>query len=263
MTSAFRQSMPPHRRRPAGPPPSMQRGAFPVRASVKRSHTTPIRRMVAFGLIGGLMLAAPSFARAQAPGLDEPARIAAETLGGSALPDDPRAACLVAAREAEADNHLPHGLLVSIALAESGLHAHAMNIGGRSYYPQSAAEARRLLVNGRRAGQSIMAGCVQVNARVHARSSDWPLDPRASTRWAAAKLRRHYEETGNWEKAIRRWNGGSPRVATNLVCRVRAKMDVVAPEENVLGRAACGGYSIARVRQDGVALLELAEAAER
>ena len=262
MTSAFRQSMPPHRRRPAGSAHSMQRGAFPVRASVKRPHTTPTGRILAFGLIGGLMLATPTLARAEAGGLDESARIAAENTS-SQSPADPRAACLVAARDAEAANHLPHGLLVSIALAESGLHANALNIGGRSYYPETKAEARRLLANGRRTGQSLMAGCVQVNARVHARNSDWPLDPRSATMWAAAKLRRHYEQTGNWEKAIRRWNGGSPKVATTLVCRVRAKLDVVAPDENVLDNAACGSFSIARVRRDGVALLELAEAGER
>jgi hypothetical protein len=29
-----------------------------------------------------------------------------------------------------------------------------------------------------------MAGCVQVNARVHARGSDWPLDPMTSADWA-------------------------------------------------------------------------------
>ncbi|MBC9207607.1 transglycosylase SLT domain-containing protein [Roseomonas aerophila] len=171
----------------------------------------------------------------------------------------PRSACLEATRAAEAAYDLPDGLLVSIALAESGLHAHAMNIGGRAYYPESAGEARRLLANAG-AGQSVMAGCVQVNARVHARNSDWPLDPQRSANWAARYLRMHYDRVGNWADAIRRWNGGAPGTANKLVCRVQAKLEVVNPGSNLLGSTGCGRSEIARVRRSGVTLLELAEA---
>jgi hypothetical protein len=171
----------------------------------------------------------------------------------------PRTACLDAAKAAEAAYDLPDGLLVAVALAESGLHAHAMNIGGQSYYPETAVEARRLLASAG-AGQSVMAGCVQVNARVHARNSDWPLDPVRATAWAARHLRLQYERTGNWADAIRRWNGGSPGTANKLVCRVQAKLDVVNPGVDLMGRTDCGRTEIARVRRSGVALLELAEA---
>jgi hypothetical protein len=171
----------------------------------------------------------------------------------------PRTACLDAAKAAEAAYDLPDGLLVAVALAESGLHAHAMNIGGQSYYPETAVEARRLLASAG-AGQSVMAGCVQVNARVHARNSDWPLDPVRATAWAARHLRLQYERTGNWADAIRRWNGGSPGTANKLVCRVQAKLDVVNPGVDLMGRTDCGRNEIARVRRSGVALLELAEA---
>jgi hypothetical protein len=134
-----------------------------------------------------------------------------------------------------------------------------MNIGGQSYYPETAVEARRLLASAG-AGQSVMAGCVQVNARVHARNSDWPLDPVRATAWAARHLRLQYERTGNWADAIRRWNGGSPGTANKLVCRVQAKLDVVNPGVDLMGRTDCGRNEIARVRRSGVALLELAEA---
>jgi hypothetical protein len=173
----------------------------------------------------------------------------------------PRSACLEAARAAENAYDLPKGLLVAVALAESGLHAHAMNIGGRSYYPETIVEARRLL-SGAGAGQSVMAGCVQVNARVHARNSDWPLDPERATAWAARHLRMQYERTGNWADAIRRWNGGAIATANNLVCKVQAKLDVVNPGLDLMGRTGCGRSEIARVRSSGVALLELAEAPE-
>jgi len=158
-------------------------------------------------------------------------------------------------------HNLPDGLLVAVALAESGLHAHALNIGGQAYYPDSRAEARRLLARAS-AGESVMAGCVQVNTQVHAPGgSDWPLDPRRAADWAARYLRQHHATTGNWADALRRWNGGGP-AANKLVCRVEAKLQAVNPNSNVLGSPSCGGNRMERMRRDGRALLELAEAVD-
>lgn len=171
----------------------------------------------------------------------------------------PRSACLEAAREAERKHGLPEGLLVGIALNESGLHAHALNIRGRAYFPETRDEAARLL---RAAGGYAMAGCVQVNASVHARGGqDWPLDPWQATDWAANYLRQHYETYGDWGMALVRWHGGSPRAATRLICRVRSKIDVVAPGSDIFReRCGTGGVEMARLRRNGQALLELAEA---
>ncbi|WP_424137809.1 transglycosylase SLT domain-containing protein [Roseomonas chloroacetimidivorans] len=174
--------------------------------------------------------------------------------------ENPRAACLDAVRQAEEAHKIPEGLMVAIALAESGLHAHAMNIGGRPYYPDSMEEARRIYRSAR-PGQYIMAGCVQVNARVHARNSDWPLDPWRAADWGAAYLREKYEEVGNWVDAIRRWNGAGPS-DNGLACRVQAKLQVTNPDSDLLDNVRCGGRNIARERSNGAALLEIAEAAE-
>ncbi|WP_338663384.1 transglycosylase SLT domain-containing protein [Pararoseomonas sp. SCSIO 73927] len=174
--------------------------------------------------------------------------------------DSPRAACLDAVRQAERAHNIPEGLMVAVALAESGLHAHAMNIGGRSYFPDGMAEARRIY-NSARPGQYVMAGCVQVNARVHARGSDWPLDPWRSADWGAGYLRQHYDKSGNWGDAIRRWNGGGAS-GDRLACRVMAKLKVSNPESSVLSDTRCGGANIARERRNGEALLEVAEAAD-
>jgi hypothetical protein len=171
----------------------------------------------------------------------------------------PQAACLAAARRAEAVHGLPDGLLVAIALSESGLHAHALNIGGRAHFPQDMATARALLLGAGR-GQSVMAGCVQVNARVHARGADWPLDPVRSADWAGGLLRRWHTETGSWAEALRRWHGGSPASTRRVMCRVRAKLEVTAPGSEVLQDHGCSAGEIARIRRSGVALLEVAEA---
>lgn len=172
----------------------------------------------------------------------------------------PRSACLDAARQAEINHGLPRGIMVGIALAESGLHAYALSIGGRAHFPSNIDDARRLYRNA--GGRSVMAGCVQINARAHARGSDWPLDPVRATDWAANHLRVMYDRTGDWGDAIRRWNGGSPGVANRLVCKVQAKIQAENPGTRVLADERCGA-TYARDRRNGEALLEIAEASER
>jgi hypothetical protein len=170
----------------------------------------------------------------------------------------PRAACLAAARRAERIHGLPEGLMVAIALSESGLHAHALSIAGRAYFPESPAEARALLAAAP-GGSSVMAGCVQVNARVHARNSDWPLDADRSADWAGGLLRRWYSETGSWTTALARWHGGSLASTRRVLCRVRAKLDVTAPGSPVLADQGCAGSMAVRDRQNGAVLLSVAE----
>ncbi|MFC7474232.1 transglycosylase [Dankookia sp. GCM10030260] len=171
----------------------------------------------------------------------------------------PRAACLAAARRAEHIHGLPDGLMVAIALSESGLHAHALNIGGRALFPESPAEARALLAAAR-GGASVMAGCVQVNAGVHARNSDWPLDAERAADWAGGLLHRWHSETGSWTAALARWHGGSPASTRRVLCRVRAKLEVTAPGSPVLADQGCAGSMAARDRQNGATLLNVAEA---
>jgi hypothetical protein len=190
---------------------------------------------------------------------DAPLELLPPALAESEPRVGPRAACLAAARRAEAVHGLPDGLLVAIALSESGLHAHALNIGGRAYFPEERAAARALLL-GAASGRSVMAGCVQVNARVHARGADWPLDPVRSADWAGGLLRRWYTETGSWAEALRRWHGGSIASTRRVMCRVRAKLEVTAPGSGLLQDQGCSEGESARVRRSGVALLEVAEA---
>jgi hypothetical protein len=167
----------------------------------------------------------------------------------------PRAACLAATRQAERVHGVPTGLLTAIALAESGLHAHALSIGGRAHYPETREEARALLAASR--GGSVMAGCVQVNARVHARNSDWPLDPMTSADWAGGMMARWAREAGSWPEALRRWHGGSPASTQRLVCRVRAKLEVTNPRADLFDNWSCG--QSASVRRNGEIHLATAE----
>lgn len=175
--------------------------------------------------------------------------VLAET-GGS-----PRAACLAAARQAERTHGLPEGLMVAVALSESGLHAHALNIRGRAHFPADRAAARALVAG---AGGRGYAGCVQISLG-HARGSDWPLDPVQATDWAGSLMARAHAETGSWTAAVARFHGGSPAGSRRVICRVRAKLEAAAPGSPVLRDAACGGDA-ARERRNGATLLEIAEA---
>ena len=176
--------------------------------------------------------------------------------------NSPRAACLTAARVAEVNHGLPEGLLTAIALNESGLHAYALNLRGRAYFPNSREEAQRLLAAARGRG---MAGCFQINAGVHAaRGEDWPLDPTQAADWAARYLLQHHETYGDWGRAVLRWHGASPRQAgTQIICRLHSKLEVTAPGSDLFAdRCRRGAPQWARVRRNGAAHLEVAEAAE-
>jgi len=170
----------------------------------------------------------------------------------------PRAACLLATQRAERVHGLPTGLLTAVALAESGLHAYALSIAGRAHFPATE-EAARQLVNNAPASRSIMAGCVQVNARVHARNSHWPLNPDASADWAGGMMARWARETGSWSIALRRWHGGSPASTQRLVCRVKAKMEVTSPGSDVFEDWSCASGNAERTRRNGAVHLATAQ----
>lgn len=262
MTTANGLSAPPCRRHLAATPRALPRGARPPGLRLRRIWELAERRrrrlltpVWSTAIVGVLALTTGACAQAEPP---QAVALAAPAVSRDDL--SPRAACLEAARDAERRHGLPEGLLVGIALNESGLHAHALNIGGRAHFPERREEAVRLL---RAAGGHAMAGCVQVNASVHARGGqDWPLDPWQATEWAASYLRENYETYGDWGMALVRWHGGSAGQMTRFVCRVRSKIDVVAPESDIF-RERCSGrdsVAMARLRRNGRALLELAEA---
>jgi len=170
----------------------------------------------------------------------------------------PRAACLQATQNAERVHGLPTGFLTAIALAESGLHAYALSIGGRPHFPDTE-EAARALVDAAPPRRSIMAGCVQVNARVHARNSHWPLNPDTSADWAGGMMARWARETGSWPTALRRWHGGSAASTQRLVCRVKAKMEVTSPGSGMFDDFNCVTANTDRTRRNGAIHLATAQ----
>ena len=167
-----------------------------------------------------------------------PAVAAAAAPAPTVRPGTPRAACLDATRAAEARHDLPAGILVAIALNESGLHSYAMNVRGRTVVPRTHEQALAIYRANRGA---VMAGCVQVNARVHARGQEWPLDANSSAEWAARFLRATYARTGSWAESVRIWHGGRAGSTVRYACRLRTRLDVTAPGSGLFSELNCGG----------------------
>lgn len=161
-------------------------------------------------------------------GLAAPAR----AQGGPA--DDPWTACRRAILAAEPRSGLPPGLLLAIALVESGRSdprtgrfepwPWSLNVEGEGRAPPSlaaaAAEVAALQAEGRR---SIDIGCMQVNLLHHPEA--FPdvatgLRPEANIRYAILFLKSLQARFGNWAEAIANYHSADAERGANYHRRV-------------------------------------------
>ncbi|MGG5807795.1 lytic transglycosylase domain-containing protein [Falsiroseomonas sp. CW058] len=128
---------------------------------------------------------------------------------------DPGLACRQAIRQVEREAALPPGLLMAIALVESGRAdargevtpwAWAVRANGRGAYFAEREDAIREVLLLRMAGTTLIdAGCMQVNLHHHPDAFASPahaLDPLANVRYAARFLVRLHDEFGDWPAAV-------------------------------------------------------------
>ncbi len=124
--------------------------------------------------------------------------------------------------------HIPNGLLLAISLVESGVDGvpqpNALSFGERSLVAHSRDEAvHRLETAGGGVRNDAYVGCMQLSVRYHRsafHSLDKMMDPRANIWYAGQMLLRLRSQTGNWSRAVARYQGGSPRQSHAYVCRV-------------------------------------------
>lgn len=137
-------------------------------------------------------------------------------------------ACVQHAAEAEQALDIPRGLLLAIALVESGQdgipHPYAMSVNGRAVSARNVSDASRHLKD--RRGQmrgNVYVGCMQLSL-AHHRSQFQPaeaiVEPKQNVWYAARLLVRLHTDEGSWKSAVARYNGGSTRQARNYVCKV-------------------------------------------
>lgn len=165
--------------------------------------------------LAGLLLLAAAAASAAGQASDQ-------ARGQPPGPDDPWTACRRAILAAEPRSGIPPGLLLAIALVESGRSdprtgrfepwPWSLNVEGEARRPESraaaAAEVAALQAAGRR---SIDIGCMQVNLLHHPNAFPDPLaglEPAANIRYASAFLRDLHARFGNWPQAIANYHSG-------------------------------------------------------
>jgi hypothetical protein len=150
--------------------------------------------------------------------------------------DDPLSACDRAAVQAEADWHLPAGLLAAIGTVESGrgdlgstlpvAWPWSIDAGGRDFYLSSksaAIQAVRALQAG--GWRTIDIGCFQVDLFYHPTAFatlDVAFDPGANAQAAARILADAHVATGSWDAAVALYHSASPVLGVQYLRRVRA-----------------------------------------
>lgn len=138
------------------------------------------------------------------------------------------ASCTEHVLEAEQELSIPRGLLLSIALVESGQDGSpqpfAMNLDGKTVYSDSASEAKiHLLDKQGRVRQNATVGCMQLSVQHHRanfRPVERILDPSANVWYAARYLKRLRADSGSWSAAVARYNGGSRSQQRDYTCKI-------------------------------------------
>ncbi|EWY38787.1 lytic transglycosylase [Skermanella stibiiresistens SB22] len=135
--------------------------------------------------------------------------------------------------EAEQELGIPRGLLLSIALVESGQDGipqpFAMNLDGKSVYSDTADEAKGHLIDRQgRVRQNATVGCMQLSVQHHRanfRPVERILDPAANVWYAARYLKRLRADSGSWSVAVARYNGGSRSQQRDYTCKIHQNLE--------------------------------------
>jgi hypothetical protein len=146
--------------------------------------------------------------------------------------------CTSSIVEAEKANGIPAGLLQAMSVLESGVngqpHPWALNLGGRVVYAGNLDAAQRLLGARKAKGRkNLFAGCMQLSVFHHGgafSSLGELLLPQRNVAYAARYLAGHYEDLGDWQAAVRRYNGGKPQQSAAYFCRVMSILADIKPE---------------------------------
>jgi hypothetical protein len=165
-----------------------------------------------------------------APVLQDDGPIPFEESADAVLPRDLGAGgCRAAAAAAEKESQLPPGLLTAIAKTESGMRSTALRVAGRGMYPATTQAAKSIARQALSRSESVMAGCMQVNLRVHDPKGElWALEPDKAANWAADYLTTLHDRLGSWRQAVKVYGGDPGR---SYVRRIERRMDGGLPDE--------------------------------
>ncbi|MTJ81585.1 MAG: lytic transglycosylase domain-containing protein [Telmatospirillum sp.] len=145
--------------------------------------------------------------------------------------------CLPFIPAAERFYGLPPGLLLAIALTESGRNGSpypwALNVGGQPVMAPSYQEAAALLrLPDGRPRRDVAVGCMQIHMTYHLESfndPEWALHPKYNVWYAASfldGLRRRY---GNLSSAVAHYHASDPAAQRLYLCQVARHLAATAP----------------------------------
>ena len=128
--------------------------------------------------------------------------------------------CVLWISEEERRHGIPDGLLRAIACVETGGRVArcpwpwSVNVAGRPYVFLTRHKALSFVKQMQRAGvRNMDVGCMQINLKHHAqafKTLEIAFAPKHNIRYAAVLLRKLYDRTGTWDKAVAAYHSGRP-----------------------------------------------------
>lgn len=146
----------------------------------------------------------------------------------SALPARASETCLDHLIQAENQYKIPRGLMVAIALIESGRNGvpqpHALSHNGHTTYAGSSRVAAKMLRDRKGHLHSDMyVGCMQLSLYHHGKHFqpvEKIVDPAANVMYAARYIKRLRAERGGWSEALVAYAGATGERSHEYVCKV-------------------------------------------
>lgn len=136
--------------------------------------------------------------------------------------------CVEHALRAEVYYGIPRGLLLSLALVESGYEGGpwpwTLNIDGKGYHLDSREDAlARMVDESGDLRRNMAVGCMQIYTNYHADRFSSPeriLDPRYNVWYGGWFLSDLYKRYGSWLEAVGRYHANNPDDQRAYTCRV-------------------------------------------
>jgi len=161
--------------------------------------------------------------------------------------------CAALIGQAEEGRGIPHNLLMAVAVQESGLDPFAVNAGGASFHPGSAAAAIALVEELQRRGKVYVdVGCMQVDLHHHPNafaSLEEAFDPAANVAYGAQYLSGLASRHGDWLAATAFYHSSMPTEQRIYLAQVARRYFALSPEARPPGIARTGAAPAAPPRQ--------------
>ena len=177
-------------------------------------------------------------------------------IGGQYATAAPLDICRRAARQAEVEFSIPHVVLQSIALVETGRSQFSddapwpwtVNINGHGSYFATRNRAEEFVIEQMRLGHaSVDIGCFQINTKWHGhrfKSITEIFDPYVAARYAASHLSRLKSASGNWKVAIMRYHSADGARGRAYAEKVSAASQITSSNRNGIN----SGFQQGRLR---------------